>query len=84
MIFLMLWIDGADIKVWDVIEELVNATAEVQPKNPFKIDFSKVEAMPTLECALNSGALAAFLKKIYLKNMPYSDYGTFAYKCEID
>ncbi len=64
-----------DVKVWDIVEELVKITVRSPfPANPFKIDFTKVDNLPQLERALMAGALAAFLKKVYLKNPSYADY----------
>jgi len=58
--------------LWEIIEELINCTLQLTPKNPFKIDFTKIESMPIFERAMNSIALVNFLRKIYL-NKPFSE-----------
>lgn len=64
-----------DVNCWDVIEEVILHTIQPSPKNPFKIDFTKLEKMLKLEKALNTASLINFLKKIYLTNINYQEEG---------
>jgi len=61
------------VKVWDVVEELVNSSMVPPPTNPFKIDFNKLEALPLVQKSLVAGSLVLFLKKIFMKDPPYSE-----------
>jgi len=60
--------------VWDIVEELVMMNVFPSPHNPYDINFGALEGMPMLERALQAGALAAFLKILYLKECPYLRY----------
>jgi len=62
-----------DIKVWDIIGEIVLAIAHPPSGNPFKIDFGKLESMPLLDRTLAAGALAFFFRRMNMKNYPYSE-----------
>jgi len=58
-------------KVWDIVEELVVMNVFPSPLNPFEVNFAALESMPPLERALQAGALAAFLKDLYVRQCPY-------------
>ncbi len=59
--------------LWNIIEELINKTLPFPPKNPFKIDISKIEAMPIVDRTLNALALVNFLRKIQAMNVPFKE-----------
>mmetsp|Transcript_44128 Transcript_44128/g.112628 ORF Transcript_44128/g.112628 Transcript_44128/m.112628 type:complete len:237 (-) Transcript_44128:116-826(-) len=67
------WVDGG-IHVWDIVEELVIMNVFPSPHNPYEINFGALSNMPILERAMQAGALAAFLKILYIKECPYLRY----------
>lgn len=67
--------NAEDVHVWDVIEEIINSTIQPPPKNPFKVDFNKLQNMRLLERTLAAVALINFLRKVYIRHPPYADEG---------
>jgi hypothetical protein len=64
-----------DVKVWNVIEELINTTIQPLPSNPFKIDYTKLLSLPTTEKTLNTISLVNFLRKVAVKQTSYKTEG---------
>ncbi|XP_065887840.1 uncharacterized protein [Dysidea avara] len=57
------WIDE-DVKVWDIVAELVRVCTIPAPPNPFAIDFDYYESLPVPEKLLSSGAMVNFLRRL--------------------
>jgi len=53
-----------DVKVWDIVAELVRVCTIPAPPNPFAIDFDYYESLPVPEKLLSSGAMVNFLRRI--------------------
>ena len=53
-----------DIRVWDVIAELVAICTIPAPKDPFAVDFSYFDTLPLAESVLATGAMVNFLQKV--------------------
>eukprot|EP01116_Phalansterium_solitarium_P002368 TRINITY_DN12339_c0_g1_i1.p1 TRINITY_DN12339_c0_g1~~TRINITY_DN12339_c0_g1_i1.p1 ORF type:complete len:261 (-),score=76.05 TRINITY_DN12339_c0_g1_i1:391-1173(-) len=66
------WKNG-QVRAWDIIEEIVTATVLPPPKNPFKIDFAKLEQMDELERSLTAASLVNFLKRIHIRQSAYEE-----------
>lgn len=66
------WKSG-NVRAWDIIEEIVMATVLPSPRNPFKVDFAKLEAMPPLDRTLAAASLVNFLKRVHLRPSPYEE-----------
>ncbi|ORY03524.1 hypothetical protein K493DRAFT_404960 [Basidiobolus meristosporus CBS 931.73] len=62
-----------EVKVWDVIAEIVTLTQDPAPINPFAINHDFFDSLPVEECVFATGALISVLQKIYLSNVPYAD-----------
>eukprot|EP00795_Rhopilema_esculentum_P016944 gene16944-8434_t len=61
-----------DIKIWDIISEIVRVNVQPQPRNPFAIDHSYFDTLPPEECILASGAMIHILQKILEKERSYN------------
>jgi len=48
-------------RVWNIVAELVNASIQPTPANPFAVAFEALNAYPVDEIAVQSGALASFI-----------------------
>lgn len=65
------WHIHVDVKVWDVLAELIQICTSPSPPNPFAVDFDYFDALHLPERALASGAMAAFLQRI-VASAPHS------------
>jgi len=55
------------IHIWDVLYELIQLAFPSPVPNPFQLDYSLIETVPSpLELYLLTGALANFIRKLYL------------------
>ena len=54
----------SDVKVWDIVAELVHICTEPCPPNPFDVDLDYFAALPTAERFLASGAMVGFLRQL--------------------
>lgn len=55
---------SSDIKVWDVLTELVEICTAPCPPNPFAVDLDYFKSLQLPERALASAAMIAFLQKL--------------------
>eukprot|EP00053_Salpingoeca_punica_P016234 m.152103 g.152103 ORF g.152103 m.152103 type:complete len:323 (+) comp16913_c0_seq1:281-1249(+) len=53
-----------DVKVWDVIAELVDICMQPPASNPFAIDMNYFESLPILEAVMTSGAMVHFMQRV--------------------
>ncbi|CAI2191002.1 189_t:CDS:2 [Funneliformis geosporum] len=61
-----------DIKLWDIIAEVITLCLDKAPENPFEIDHSYYDTLPLEEMAVSTGAMVEFLQKVYLNDTPYA------------
>jgi hypothetical protein len=61
-----------DIKLVDVIAEIIQKTIQPPPENPFELDHSYFEQQPVEENMLLTGAMIDFLQKLCLRRYPYT------------
>ncbi|CAG8511055.1 15070_t:CDS:2 [Funneliformis mosseae] len=61
-----------DIKLWDIIAEVITLCLDKAPENPFEIDHSYYDTLPIEEMAVSTGAMVDFLQKVYLNDTPYA------------
>ncbi|GBB88425.1 hypothetical protein RclHR1_00150021 [Rhizophagus clarus] len=62
-----------DIRLWNIIAEVITLCLEISPENPFEIDRSYYDTLPLEEAAVSTGAMVDFLQKVYLLDTPYAD-----------
>ena len=53
-----------DVKIWDIIAELVRVCTVPAPPNPFAVDFDYFEMLPLPEKLLMSGAVVNFFQRL--------------------
>lgn len=61
-----------DIKVWDIIAEIVRVNVTPPPRNPFAVDHAYFDTLLPEECIIATGAMAFFLQKLLLKDHSYN------------
>ncbi|KAI1319540.1 hypothetical protein EDD11_003810, partial [Mortierella claussenii] len=62
-----------DIRLWDIMAEIITLTLSPSPINPFRINHAYFEALPLEECVVATGAMMDFLQRVYMKDTPYTD-----------
>ncbi|KAJ3336734.1 hypothetical protein HDU93_002279 [Gonapodya sp. JEL0774] len=68
------WPKG-DVKLAEIVAELVTATLLPPPSNPFAVDHSFFDSIPLEESIVLSGAMVDFLSKLYTRRTPWSESG---------
>lgn len=61
-----------DVKIWDIIGEIVRINVQPQPRNPFAVDHSYFDMLSLEECIIATGAMADFLQRILTKDHSYN------------
>lgn len=62
-----------DIRLWNIIAEVITLCLEPAPENPFEIIHSYYNSLPLEEMAVSTGAMINFLQKVYLMDTTYAD-----------
>ncbi|KAG0294450.1 hypothetical protein BGZ98_001773, partial [Dissophora globulifera] len=62
-----------DIRLWDIMAEIINLTLAPAPANPFRINLAYFETLPLEECVVSTGAMMDFLQRVYMKDTSYTD-----------
>lgn len=62
-----------DIKVWEIMAEVLALALSPAPENPFAIDHTYYDGLTLEESILTTGAMLEFLRKVFLKNPPYAE-----------
>ncbi|KAF9949061.1 hypothetical protein BGZ65_007624 [Modicella reniformis] len=62
-----------DIRLWDIMAEIITLTLSLSPVNPFRINHVYFETLPLEECVVATGAMMDFLQRVYMKDTPYTD-----------
>ena len=70
-----------DVRLWDIIAEIITLTLSPSPVNPFRINLSYYETLPLEECVIATGAMLDFLQRVYMKDTPYTEAGKFFSVC---
>ncbi|KAG0221601.1 hypothetical protein BGX31_009715, partial [Mortierella sp. GBA43] len=74
---LKLWTISAwrtdDVRLWDIMAEIITLTLSPAPINPFRINHAYFETLPLEECVVATGAMMDFLQRVYMKDTPYTD-----------
>ena len=63
----------ADIKIWDIVAELIGNALQPPPANPFAIDHAFFDSLSVEESLITAGSLLSFLWKIFQSNYPFKD-----------
>jgi len=62
-----------DIKLWDILAEIIILALKEEPSNPFEIDKDILKSLSPQDILLTTGALLYFLKLVYLSDKnPYA------------
>jgi hypothetical protein len=64
-----------DVKLWDILAEVVTLSLQPPPSNPFAINHAYFDGLPLEESIVLVGAMIDFLQKVYLKNYPFEAQG---------
>ena len=64
-----------DIKIWDIIGEIVRINVQPQPRNPFAVDHSYFDTLSHEECIIATGAMVEFLQRVLKKEHSYNSLG---------
>ncbi|KAF9385755.1 hypothetical protein CPC16_007863 [Podila verticillata] len=62
-----------DIRLWDIMAEIVTLTLSPSPVNPFRINHAYYDTLPLEECVIATGAMMDFLQRVYMKDTPYTE-----------
>ncbi|KAH7051973.1 hypothetical protein BKA57DRAFT_458452 [Linnemannia elongata] len=62
-----------DVRLWDIMAEIITLTLSPSPVNPFRINLSYYETLPLEECVIATGAMLDFLQRVYMKDTPYTE-----------
>ncbi|KAG0051731.1 hypothetical protein BGZ83_003349 [Gryganskiella cystojenkinii] len=62
-----------DIRLWDIMAEIITLTLSPSPINPFRINHAYFDTLPLEECVVATGAMMDFLRRVYMKDTPYTD-----------
>uniref|UniRef100_V9L3X5 DUF7886 domain-containing protein n=1 Tax=Callorhinchus milii TaxID=7868 RepID=V9L3X5_CALMI len=63
-----------DVRIWDIVSELVQVNTWPPPANPFSVDLHLLESLPPVTRFLASGALLSFLQHIAINARPQNSY----------
>eukprot|EP00030_Apusomonadida_sp_AF-17_P001025 a178390_61.p1 GENE.a178390_61~~a178390_61.p1 ORF type:complete len:249 (-),score=63.65 a178390_61:48-761(-) len=65
---------GANVRVWDIVEELISVSLATPPANPFELDLEFFSQLEPFESYLTTAAALNFLRKTYLlkTDTPYA------------
>jgi hypothetical protein len=66
------WPTG-DVKVWEIIEEVLRKTWTTDKSNPFAVDHDYLNNLPVQRSVILSFALINFLRKVISRNPVYTD-----------
>ncbi|GJJ73857.1 hypothetical protein EMPS_06215 [Entomortierella parvispora] len=62
-----------DIRLWDIMAEIITLTLSPSPINPFRINHAYFDSLPLEECVVATGAMMDFLRRVYMKDTTYTD-----------
>ncbi|KAL1916299.1 uncharacterized protein VTP21DRAFT_5916 [Calcarisporiella thermophila] len=62
-----------DIKLWDIVAELLKLTLSPPPINPFTVDHTFFDNLPLEEAVVATGSMINFLSTLYLQQYSFSD-----------
>lgn len=75
MTFIITAICYADVRLWDIMAEIITLTLSPSPINPFRINLAYFDTLPLEECVIATGAMMDFLQRVYMKDTPYTESG---------
>jgi len=55
-----------DIRLWDIIAEIISLTLVPPPTNPFEVDMYYFDTLPVEECVTSTGAVIDFLQRVWV------------------
>lgn len=63
--------------IWDIVQELIPLAFATPIHNPFELNRLPPNTAPLFDVCLAYGALAQFLRKVYLTNSPFAESRMF-------
>ncbi|KAJ3106811.1 hypothetical protein HDU97_005518 [Phlyctochytrium planicorne] len=66
------WAEGRDIKLFQIVAEVLVLVLLPQPSNPFMVNHKFFDSLPVEESLISTGAMIEFLQNVLTHDVPYA------------